>query len=231
MLTEVQRELWDVYQRLESRSVRAEKLRALAAFLDCLAKSPDHEWFPWARALAEAVVDKGESFIIRMPLFERAVFPALLEGYRAGLPGCARWLAGLFDLLCRSRSSREKLPETERSAVGLLRAALRHDPTDQRSRRQLLEKLANRLRYSVHEVPAGVLYGVDGASAEQCLELEKELDEFCMLARTEGKEDCYGELIGRCRFHFRAYREYLLNWEDYRRYAEYLRQEGSRSPA
>jgi hypothetical protein len=231
MLTEAQRELWDVYQRVEARAVRADKLRSLTAFLDCLTKSPGSEWFPWARSLAEAVVDKGESLTIRVPLFEQAIFPALLTGYRAGLPGCARWLAGLFDLLSRSRNCLEKLPEAERSEVGLLRAALRHDPTDQRSRRRLLEKLATRLRYSVPELPAGVLYGIDGASAEQCLELEKELEEFSLLASEEGKEHHYGELIGRCRFHFRAYRDYLLIPRACLSYAQYLCQVTGNGPA
>jgi hypothetical protein len=224
MLTEHQRELWDVYRRTEARSLRADKLRALVKFLDCLAESPEQEWFSWARSLAEAVVDKGEALAIRRPLFERAVFPALLAGYRASLPGCARWLAGLFRLLCRSRGCQGELPEAERSEVGLLRAATRHDPGDQRSRRRLVEKLADRLRYSLHEVPAGVLYALDGASAEQCLELEQELEEFCVLVGQEGQEQLYEKFIGQCRYHFRAYRDYLLSPGECRTYAEYLRQ-------
>jgi hypothetical protein len=231
MLTEEQRELWDLYQRVEARGRRADRLRALANFLDCLARTSDREWFPWARSLAEAVVDKGESRPVRRPLFERAVFPALLAGYRAGLPGCARWLAGLFDLLCRSKGCLGQLPEVERSEVGLLRAAMRHDSADQRSRRQLLGKLAARLRYSLHELPAGVLYGVDGTSPEECLELEQELDEFCQLAGVEGQEQRYREFIERCRFHFRAYRDYLLNPGPCRSYAQYLGQVGRQGPA
>lgn len=231
MLTDDQRELWDLYQRVEARGLRADKLRALAAFLDCLTGAPDQEWFPWARSLAEAVVDKGESHVIPRPLFERAVFPALLAGYRVGLPGCARWLAGLFGLLCDSRSCQEELPEAERSEVGLLRAALRHDRADQRSRRQLLEKLAAQLSYSLHELPAGVLYGMDGATPEECLELEHELDEFSVLAGEEGQEESYEELMGRCRFHFRAYRDFLLSPGHWRSYAQYLGQAGREGPA
>lgn len=230
MLTEAQRELWDIYKRVEDHSLRADKLHALTAFLDCLTRLPEHEWFPWARSLAEAVVDHGEPLVIRRPLFERAVFPALLAGYRAGLPGCARWLAGLFDHLCRSRNCREELPEAVRSDVELLRAALRHDSTDQRSRRKLREKLAERLRYSLHEVPAGVLYGLDGASAEQCVELEKELDEFCKLVTEEETKDLHQELIERCRYHFHAYRDYLLSPGDCHSYEQYLRQVPKRSP-
>jgi hypothetical protein len=230
MFTDVQHELWEVYLRVEGRGPRVDKLRALSSFLDCLTESREQEGFPWARSIAESVIDKGDSFIIRMPLFERAIFPALLAGYRAGLPGCARWLAGLFGLLCRSARCRKELSDAERTEVGLLRAALRHDPTDQFSRRRLLEQLAGRLRYAVHEVPSGVLYGIDGASAEQCLELAKELDEFCMLASEEENEDSYGELIRKCRFHFRAYRDFLLSPGDCRSYAEYLCQTARQRP-
>jgi hypothetical protein len=160
MLTKIQRELWDAYLQLEARALRADKMRGLATFLDSLSGSPEWEWFPWARSIAERVVDKCEAFIIRMPLFERAIFPALLAGYRAGMPGCARWLAGLSDLLHRSTKCQEYLPEAERNDVGLLRAALRQDPTDPWPRQRLLEKLSERLRFSLHELPAGVLYGI-----------------------------------------------------------------------
>jgi hypothetical protein len=225
MLPKAQRELWDAYQQVEARALRVEKVRTLGAFLDCLMELPDQEWFPWARSLAERVVDRSEMLIIRMPLFEQAVFPALFAGYRAGLPGCARWLAGLSSLLYRCRRCQEQLPEVERDAVGLLRAALRHDPTDRRSRQRLLEKLLDRLRFSLHELPAGVLYGMDGASPEQCRELEKEAEEVRTLAAVDGQEERYSELIDWCRFHFQVYREYLLNPADCRSYAQYLSQE------
>jgi hypothetical protein len=222
MLTEVQRKLWEEYERAESRAPRAEKLLALRAFLDALVVSPNTEWFPWARSIAEQVVDQGVKLVIRQPLFERAVFPALLAGYQARLPGHARWLAGLSKHLWRCPSCREQLQPDEATDVALLRMAISHDPTDRRSLLRLIEKIADRLRYSLHEIPAGVLYGIDGASPEQCHELEKELDEFCRLVAQEQMEERYAELIRACRLHFRAYRDYLLNRGKYSSYAEYL---------
>ncbi len=108
--------------------------------------------------------------------------------------------------------------------MALLRAATRHDPTDRQSVLRLIDKFSDRLRYAVHEVPAGVLYGFDGASPEQCEELERELDEFCRLVDEEGLEYRYSELIRKCRRHFRAYRNYLLDHERYDSYADYLSQ-------
>jgi hypothetical protein len=224
MLTDHQRELWEAYEAAEDRAPRAEKLRALDAFLDVLEPSPPVEWYPWARSIAEQVVDHGVNLVIRRPLFERAVFPALLDGYQARLPGSARWLAGLSQQLLGCPACRERLQPEEATELGLLLAAIRHDPGDRRSRLRLIEKIADRLRFSLHEVPAGVLYGMDGASPEQCQELEAELEEFCRLIAQDQMQEPYAELIGACRHHFRGYRDYLLNREKYESYAAYLSQ-------
>lgn len=226
MLNEVQSQLWGVYEAAEGRGTREDKLRALGAFLDSLAESATSEWFPWARALAARVVDEGLPIIIRRPLFVQAIFPALLAGHREGMPGCARWLAGLSDHVVRNRDCRAQLPETERSESGLLRAALRADANDRPSRRRLIEVVAQQLRYSLHELPSGLLYGMGAATPEQCRELEGELAEFQGWVAEEGQEELYRELVGRCRFHFRAYRDYLLNRGKHLSYANYLEQAG-----
>jgi hypothetical protein len=162
MLTDDQRKLWEAYEVAEGRAPRVQKLQALNAFLDALVISPPADWFPWARSIAEQVVDHGLNFVIRRPLFERAVFPALFAGYQARLPGTARWLAGLADHLLRNPRCREQLQPDEATELALLWAAIRHDPADRRSRLRVIDKIAYRLRYSIHEVPSGVLYGIDG---------------------------------------------------------------------
>lgn len=223
MLTAEQNRLWQLYQAAESRELRAEKLRALNAFVDALETStPD--WFPWARGLAEEVVDHRLDFVIRRPLFERAVFPALLAGFEARLPGCARWLAGLAQHLYRCQNCRERLPPQEATEIGLLRAAVQHDLGDERSRLRLIERITVWFRNSLHELPWGVLYGLDGATPDQCLEMDAELDEFGALVESAGLGARYAELIAECRRHFRGYREFLLHADEYGSYAEYLAQ-------
>src|SRR2546423_5692080 len=130
MLSDVQRKLWEAYETAESRAPRAKKLLAVDAFLDALVVSSTTEWFPWARSIAEQVVDHGVNLVIRQPLFERAVFPALLAGYHARLSGSARWLAGLSQQLLGCPACREKLRPEETTELGLLLAAVRHDPSD-----------------------------------------------------------------------------------------------------
>ena len=175
MLTPIQQKLWEAYELAEGRASRAEKLIALEAFCDSLATLPEPEWFPWARSIAEQVVDGKLDFVIRRPMFERVVFPALLAGYRAALPGCARWLAGLWTVHHCSPVWQKQLPN-EGTEIGLLREAINLDPADRRSKQALIKKIADRLTFSLHEIPAGVLYGIDGASPQQCLELNEELE-------------------------------------------------------
>lgn len=228
MLTEVQRQLWEAYEAAEGRAPRTEKLQALDSFLTSLEESPPADWFPWARSIAEQVVDHGLNLVVRRPLFERAVFPALLAGYQTRLPGCARWLAGFASHLVSSPGCRARLPDEEATELGLLWAAIRHDPTDRGSRLRLIDRIVGRLRYSIHEVPSGVLYGMDGALPEQCVELEKELDHFCELVSQEGVQEHHAVLIRACRLHFRAYRDYLLDPRSFRSYAAYLADRAAR---
>ena len=222
MLTDLQRELWKAYEAAEGCAPRAEKLLALEAFLDALTVSSSCEWFPWARTIAEQVVDCEVRLVIRRPLFERAVFPALLAGYRSCLPGCARWVAGLAQNVWNCPECRAQLPPNEQTELGLIRAALRHDPSDFRSRLRLIETIAARLRYSLHELPSGVLYGMNGATPEQCRELGEELEEFRQLVAGEDIKEGSEELIRSCRRHFEGYRNYLSSREQYGTYAEYL---------
>lgn len=76
------------------------------------------------------------------------------------------------------------------------------------------------LSYAVHELPAGVLDGPMGASAEACAEMLEGLEEFQGLCSRLGLDD-HAEFIEGCRWHFEHYPHYLgrrrhfTNYEDY----------------
>jgi len=61
---------------------------------------------------------------------------------------------------------------------------------------------------AVHELPAGVLDGADGATAEACEEMLVELEEFRSLCLRLGLED-HLNFIEQCRWHFEHYPHYL----------------------
>ena len=82
-------------------------------------------------------------------------------------------------------------------------------------------QLLGLLKYAVHELPAGVLYGTDGATTKQCAELLDDLNEFEALCRELGRDQ--GVFIDDCRWHFEHYPHYLgrrRHFADYRKYIE-----------
>ncbi len=82
-------------------------------------------------------------------------------------------------------------------------------------------RLLGLLKYAVHELPAGVLYGTDGASAKQCAQWMSDLDEFEALSGELDRDQ--RPFIEDCRWHFEHYPHYLgrrRHFVDYRTYIE-----------
>jgi hypothetical protein len=151
----------------------------------------------------------------------------LADAFDARLPGSARWLAGLSQQLYRCPSCLERLGPDRSSEGALLQAALAHDPNDSRSRQQLIQLIASRLRYTLHELPTGVLFGVDGATADECDELLAELEEFRALIAVADQSADYTQLVAECEHHYRAYERYLLERPTHRSYSRFLAEGGA----
>jgi hypothetical protein len=229
-LSQPQQHRWERYLATESRGTREDKLRTLNEFVEELLQSPEAAWKLWALDLTARIVDDGTDIPVRRPLFERILFPALAEALDAKSPGSARWLAGLSQHLYRCPACMERLGRARSSEWALLQAAVAHDPGDVRSRQKLIRVIANHFQYTLHELPAGVLFGTDGASVEQCDELLAELDEFRSLLAVDGRTGDYAPLVTECDHHFRSYKQYLLERPQHESYSGFLEARGG-SPA
>lgn len=92
--------------------------------------------------------------------------------------------------------------------------------TDQESKARD-EHLLRKLKYAVHELPAGVLYDANSANAKQCQEWITDLNEFKSLCRDLGRE--HTAFVEDCRWHFVHYAHYLgrrRHFVNYRTYIE-----------
>jgi hypothetical protein len=215
-------ELWEDYLRAEARGVRSQMLDRLEVFLNRLDAVPAELRSYWGLEIARQTVDDGLDLPIRMPLFRRVLFPALLGAILRRMPGAARWLAGLSQHVYRARDCWAQLAAGCQTEFGLLKLALQHDPADELSRTKLVHVQARHLAFSLHEVPRGVLYGMNGATIEQCQELELWLAEFRQLTLEAGLSDEYAPLIDECAFHFAHYQRYLAERDSHRSYEQYL---------
>lgn len=221
-LSPSQQVLWERYLETERRGTREEKLDALDTFIEALLQSPAPEWKQWALAFVALTVDADSTIPVRQPLFQRVLFPALIEALGAGRPGSARWLAGLADHLHQCPDCVARLGPERASAWALLKLAVVHDPTDGRARKRLINVMAEGFRYAIHEVPAGVLCGPDGATVAECDELLSDLDEFRALLAAEEAAHDYATLVTECERRFRSYKQYLVTHPRYTTYSAFL---------
>jgi hypothetical protein len=117
---------------------------------------------------------------IRHEIYEHLVFPVLLEGYRQSDPWSLRWLVRTAQNLYRADHLWTQVGR--KTEQGLLAQLHTQCPSDDEVRQALLQSHLRDFQYMVHEWPAGILYGHDGASAEECqlilsdLRLARQLD-------------------------------------------------------
>ena len=82
--------------------------------------------------------------------------------------------------------------------------------------------LRGRFEYSLHELPSGVLYGQDGATAEECSEMISELKDYEGLCAELGAEDDDRDIIEEASYYIPAYRDYLIHRGAYSSFATYI---------
>lgn len=213
---------WDAYLAEEKSGVRSEALAKLEAFVTSLREQSEKDWHSWAVDLSEEIVDHHHDIPVRMPLFRSVIFPALYSRLTAGSGSAARVLAGFSQLLFHSRECQDQLPPQLRTEHGLILEAVRRDTSDLRSKRRLRAILRGRFEYSLHELPSGVLYAQDGATAEQCAEMLDELADYASLCADIGYEQIDREVIDEASYYIPAYRDYLVHRDSNESFAAYI---------
>lgn len=205
--------LWTSYLAEEKNGVRTVALGILEAFVERLTSHPASDWHDWGLQLAQDTAKSESRVTVRMPLFRRVLFPILRLELERGSGAAARVLAAHAQLIYHCKECQSQLPDHLRTEHGLIMEAVRRDPTDKSARLRLRQIYRDRFDYALHELPAGVLYGANGATPAECEEMLSELNNYESLCSELAGEEQDTELIADARFHIEAYREYILSSE------------------
>jgi hypothetical protein len=81
-------------------------------------------------------------------------------------------------------------------------------------------KLLGFLEYTLHELPAGVLYDANGANEKKCAELMSDTYRLEELANSIGVD--ISEFIETCRWHYERYPHYLGRSSHFGSYQKYM---------
>lgn len=82
------------------------------------------------------------------------------------------------------------------------------------------QQLLQYLEYTLHELPAGVLYDANGADEKKCAELMSDTYRLEELAKVQGID--LSDFIAACRWHYERYPHYLRNHRHFGSYANYM---------
>lgn len=221
-LDPILQKLWEKYLTAEQDRIQEGTMPALEEFIVALEQLPLASWQDWALELAKRVIIEEQVIPIRLPLYQRVLFPALLAGLQAKRPGCARLFAGFYFLLVHSPACLAQLEAPFLNEPDLLGLALQDDPDDHWAWQRLIGYFAWDLQYAIHEVPNEVLYGREAATAEQCILLNQALAEFHRLLKLHGLEERYADLVEDCQYHFTNYPMYLFSRDKFDSYEQFL---------
>ncbi len=89
-----------------------------------------------------------------------------------------------------------------------------------RAEREEYSRLLRYLEYTLHELPAGILYDSNGANDKKCTGLMKDTYRLEELATAIGAD--ISEFIATCRWHYERYPHYLGRHRHFGSYANYM---------
>jgi len=121
---------------------------------------------------------------LRHELFEEIVFPVLLAGYNNKNVELMLWLAKLCQNLYQNEKIWEKINFKPEAVI--IEECYNLDPDNEVIREKLLGLKIYQIDYHIHEWPAGILYGHNGATIDECNIL---LDEIPLIRKLDTNKE------------------------------------------
>lgn len=211
--------LWLEYLSLAAKGLRKEALARLDQFVSGFTKLGQDTRYAWVDWFLARKLDHAEKLPLQHRLFRDVLFPRLESGFRAGEFLSTLRLAQLVQYLYRDAECRRRLGDP--SELQLLHAAHNLNPADLPTRQLLCRALLDDIRLTLHEVPAGVLWGMSGATQDQCKELQQGLEDTLKWMNAEERL-ANRLLLRRAALHYSAYAAYLSRRTEFSSYEKYL---------
>jgi len=119
-------------------------------------------------------LEKNTHCCIRHELFVNLVYPTLKKGFEVGHYDSTLWLGKLAQNIYQTKGVFEELGSL--AEMGFYRKCYELDSNRIEGKELLLCCLLDWFSYCEHEWPAGILYGNNGATVEQCFEIRQEAE-------------------------------------------------------
>ncbi|MGN6399124.1 MAG: hypothetical protein ACTHMD_01645 [Flavisolibacter sp.] len=159
-----------------------------------------------------------QNITIRQPFFLNVFYPVLTRAIDDNNVDAIKLLIRLFQYYGNYQNLTS---DNKFTSWTLLIKGLQLAPNDIELLNLYEGKQRDYFEYTLHELPAGVLYGSDAATTEQCKELLDDLakyEDVCKKLQLDRQE-----LVDKCKFYYSAYKEYLTIYKNYHGFADFLK--------
>lgn len=163
-------ESFEQYKAYEEQGLRTEAKACLHDFVSSFSDASEIEDWVWQYL---PLLKENRHCRIRHEIFVELVYPTLKRGYLKQDFVSTLWLGKLVQNIYNNRAIHEELGWVTDYELYLRSYEL--EPNSQEAKSLLLATIVGHLKYAVHEWPAGMLWGNDGATTEQCVEFAGDL--------------------------------------------------------
>jgi hypothetical protein len=167
---------YQAYKEYEGKGLRKQASESLRAFISSFQNENEVSEWVWEYLPR---LESNRHARIRHELFHELVYPVLKSGYESNDFEATLWLAKLAQNVYQSQKVHEELSWVRQ--LELFEKCHEIEPENDEARLLFLNSIVSWLEYTEHEWPAGILYGNDGATIEQCSEINKEIQRVLRL--------------------------------------------------
>lgn len=174
------------FKELGEKGLRKQASKSLRAFISSFNNKKEIEEWVWDYL---PKLEANRHLRIRHEIFHELVYPILRLGYEKKDFSSTLWLGKLSQNIYCSRKLHEELDWV--TEFDLYNKSYEINPENNEARLLLLQSIISWLKYSEHEWPSGILYGHNGATIEECDEIDTDVQKVLQL----DKECKYSEFI------------------------------------
>lgn len=154
------------YKHYEEKNLKKESTKYINAFISSF--NDEEEIYSWVWSYLLDAKDKT-----RYEIFRDLIYPTLKKGFIENDFKSILWLGHFEQHLYGIAYIDNYFIGKNKSYF--YKKCHTIDPNNKEVQNLLLETLIQRLQYSIHEWPSGILYGINGATYDECLEIESDL--------------------------------------------------------
>lgn len=164
----------------------------------------------------EQFMNDNDNVNFARQFYFKVVFPVV--DYEVNENGNVQGLVSLFNK--EKISQYEEYKDFQISILDIENQVLEKDPNNAIVLNYRLQRQKRFFEFTIHEVPCGVLCGMNGATKEQIKGLKEDIKDYAKLCKQLNFQD--DELIENCKIYYDAWENYINNSKEYNGFQDYL---------